>query len=134
MIKNSIVRIVKSDKNSQDKFLKFLKKINLISKKYQTFMGIDFEFNTKKVALMQILFEVHIKNKIIKKYYIIYPPNLDIILFDYFKYNIMSNIHILKILHGSESLDIPYIIEDFYNFELEPLINFFLTMIDTRYL
>ena len=97
-------------------------------------MGIDFEFNTKKVALMQILFEVHIKNKIIKKYYIIYPPNLDIILFDYFKYNIMSNIHILKILHGSESLDIPYIIEDFYNFELEPLINFFLTMIDTIYL
>jgi hypothetical protein len=134
MIDNSIVRIVYSDKHIQNKFYKLLVKINRISLKYPTYMGIDFEFNTKKVALMQILFEVHKKSEIIKKYYIIYPPNLNKTVGDYLKYNIMANTKILKILHGSESLDIPYLIDDYFNFELEPSINFFLSMIDTRYL
>jgi hypothetical protein len=97
-------------------------------------MGIDFEFNTKKVALMQILFEIHKRDKIIKKYYIIYPPMLDNETSDYLKYHIMSNLNILKILHGSESLDIPYIVEDLFNHEVEPLIDFFMSMVDTRYL
>jgi hypothetical protein len=134
MIDNILVKIIKSDKKNQNKFYKLLKKINKISLKYPTYMGIDFEFNTKKVALMQILFEIHKKEKIIKKYYIIYPPILDQKINDYLKYHIMSNINILKILHGSESLDIPYLVEVFYNMESEPLINFFLSMIDTRYL
>jgi hypothetical protein len=77
-------------------------------------MGIDFEFNTKKVALMQILFEVHKKSQIVKKYYIIYPPNLNQKVGDYLKYNIMANTHIIKILHGAESLDIPYLIDDYF--------------------
>ena len=62
MIENSIVRIVYSDLHLQNKFYILLKKINKIASKYPTYMGIDFEFNTKKVALMQILFEVHKKN------------------------------------------------------------------------
>lgn len=134
MIDNTLVKIIKSDIKNQNRFYKLLKKINKISSKYPTYMGIDFEFNTKKVALMQILFEIHKKEKIIKKYYIIYPPILDQKINDYLKYHIMSNINILKILHGSESLDIPYLVEVFYNMESEPLINFFLSMIDTRYL
>jgi len=134
MIDNSIVRIVYSDQRLQNKFYKLLVKINKISLRYSTYMGIDFEFNTKKVALMQILFEVHKKSQIIRKYYIIYPPNLNKKVSDYLKYNIMANTKILKILHGAESLDIPYLIDDYFNFELEPAIDFFLSMIDTRYM
>ena len=133
MIDNSLVKIIINDKE-QLKFYKKLKKINKISSKYSTYMGIDYEFNTKKVALMQILFEVHKKDKKIKLYYIIYPPNLKQKIYDYLKYNIMSNIKILKILHGSESLDMPYLVNEYYEFEIEACVNFFLSMIDTRYL
>jgi hypothetical protein len=134
MINNSIVRIVYKDEKQQDKFYTLLTKINKISIKRPTYMGIDFEFNTKKVALMQILFEVHKKSTIVKKYYIIYPPNLNQKTNDYLKYHIMANKNILKILHGSESLDIPYLVDDFFNMEIEPSIDFFLSMVDTRYM
>ena len=133
MIDNSLVDIIINNKE-QNKFYKKLKKINNISSKYPIYMGIDYEFNTKKIALMQILFEIHKKNKKIKLYYIIYPPNLKLKIYNYLKYNIISNIKILKILHGSESLDIPYLVNEYYKFEIEPCINFFLSMIDTRYL
>ena len=132
MIDNSQVRIIYS--NKQKKFYNLLRKINNLSSKYPIYMGIDFEFNTKKVALMQILFEVHMKTKIVKKYYIIYPPNLKPPIYDYFKHKIMANTNILKILHGAESLDIPYLIEDFFNYDIELSVDFFLSMIDTRYL
>lgn len=134
MIDNSIVRIVYKDDKLQNKFYTLLTKINKISMKRPTYMGIDFEFNTKKVALMQILFEVHKKSMIVKKYYIIYPPNLNQKTNDYLKYHIMANKNILKILHGSEALDIPYLVDDFFNMEIEPSIDFFLSMVDTRYL
>ena len=134
MIDNSIVKVIYTNNELQDKFLKSLIKINRYANKYQTFMGIDFEFNTKKVALMQILFEIRKKTKTIKKYYIIYPPNLNEQVHNYFKYHIMANTKILKILHGAESLDIPYLIDDYFNLEIEPAIDFFLSMIDTRYL
>jgi hypothetical protein len=80
------------------------------------------------------MFEVQKPNLTIKKYYIIYPPNLDIQTYDYFKTHIMANPNILKILHGSESLDIPYLVEEFFKFDLSLTIDFFLSMIDTRYL
>jgi len=133
MIDNSIIKIIK-DKNIEKKFYKTLKKIHNLSKRHKIYMAIDFEFNTKKIALMQILFEIHIKNRIVKRYYIIYPPNLEQNTYDYFKNNIMSNLNILKILHGSESLDVPYIIDDFYNHDINSSIDFFMSMIDTKYL
>jgi hypothetical protein len=134
MIDNSIVKIVRSDLKTQKKFYNLMKKINLISANNETFMGIDFEFNTKKVALMQILFEVRFKTRTVKKYYIIYPPILEKSVLDYLKYDILANPNIIKILHGAESLDIPYMVEDLFEFEIEPIIDFFVSMIDTRYL
>ena len=134
MIDISKVKIIKSDIKLQNKFYKLIKKINKISKKYPTYMGIDFEFNTKKIATMQILFEVHIEDKIIKKYYIIYPPNLNQKIIDYLKYDILANPNIIKILHGSESLDIPWLVNEFFEMELKPIIDFILSMVDTRYL
>jgi hypothetical protein len=134
MIDNSLVKIIKSDKKSQNKFYNLIKKISKLSKKYPIFMGIDFEFNTKKIALMQILFEIHKKEKIIKKYYIVFPPNFELEIYEFFKINIMANTSILKILHGSESLDIPYLVEIFFDMDIELGVDFFLSMIDTRYL
>lgn len=137
MIDIKLVKIIRNN-IEQHKFYRVLKKINKLSQKYPIFMGIDFEFNTKKIALMQILFEVHIKNRIVKKYYIIYPPKMEKKYVEYLKLNILSNIKILKILHGSESLDIPYIVYDLYDYfyekDLENLLEFFLSMVDTRYL
>lgn len=134
MIDNSLVKIIKSDIKTQNNFFKLIKKIHRLSTKYEIFMGIDFEFNTKKVALMQILFQINKPNKTIKKYYIIYPPNLEHTIYEYFKLNIMANTNILKILHGSESLDIPYLVNDFFNMDIDLVIDFFLSMVDTRYL
>ncbi len=133
MIDNSIVKIIRSA-SKEKKFQRALEKINKLSSKYPVYMGIDFEFNTKKVALMQILFEIHTPKKNISKYYIIYPPNLTTPTNNYLKYSILSNTNIMKIFHGSESLDIPWIVEDYFEYELEPLIDFFLSMVDTRYM
>jgi hypothetical protein len=133
MINNNIVKIIIS-KKEQKKFYKILKKINKIANKYTSYMAIDFEFNSKKIALMQILFQIQKNNKIINKYYIIYPPIIHTKILNYLKINIMSNLNILKILHGSESLDIPYIVEELYNYDTENLIDFFLSIVDTRYL
>ncbi len=138
MINLNKIRIITENEIEQRKFYIILKKINRLSHdpENQVLMAIDFEFNTKKIALMQILFEVHINDKIIKKYFIIYPPILNIKIIRYLKEHIMANLNILKIFHGSESLDIPYIINDFFDYftELEFIINFFKSMIDTRYL
>lgn len=137
MIDIKLVKIIRND-IEQRKFYRVLKKINKLSHKYPIFMGIDFEFNTKKIGLMQILFEVHFKNRIVKKYYIIYPPNMNKKYVDFLKVKILANLKILKILHGSESLDIPYIVHDLYDYfyekDLENLLDFFLSMVDTRYL
>ena len=40
----------------------------------------------------------------------------------------------MKIVHGSESLDIPYILHELLNNNVDYIINFFKSMIDTRYL
>ena len=43
----------------EKKFRRALKRINLLSIKYDTYMAIDYEFNTKKIALMQIMFQIN---------------------------------------------------------------------------
>ena len=131
MIDISLVKIIRPNTNLEKHYNKRLKQFARLSKRYPVFLGIDFEFNTKKIALMQLLFEIHKDNQIYKKYYIIYPPELDM---TFFKEHILGNKNILKILHGSESLDIPYIVDDlFLPNEFDLLINFMTSMIDTRY-
>ena len=134
MIDNSLVKIIRPDPYIEKKFYRNLKKINKLSKKYAVYMGIDFEFNTKKIALMQILFQIHKKNKIINKYYILFLPELSPKTNDYMREHILRNSQIMKILHGAESLDIPSIISDIFNYDADGLIDFFLSMVDTRYL
>lgn len=128
---------------TEKKFRQALKRISRLAEKYDVYMGIDYEFNTKKIALMQIMFQIDkfsLDNKInpIKRFYILYPPELSEKTISYLKRYAMSNLNILKILHGSEALDIPYIVDDFYQTDLYnksyKVVNFFMSFIDTRYL
>jgi hypothetical protein len=131
-----LIRPHDKDRTSETYFYKYLKKIVRRSSKYKVLMGIDFEFNTKKIALMQISFETYKPSldKPLSRYFIIYPPELSNKTVNFLKDNILSNSKILKILHGSESLDLPYIVDELYNNDMEGLIDFFLSMIDTKYL
>lgn len=115
--------------NSFKLFIQFYYIESLIHKKM--FIPLDYEFNTKKIALMQINFELYENNSFI---YIIYPPDLDSESLFFFKNNIMCNKYIYKILHGSDSLDIPYTYNDFFEGNKEQIINFTQTLIDTKYL
>jgi hypothetical protein len=116
--------ICKSEKTN--KLLEeYIKKF--ISYKGYKVIGIDFEFNRVKnkreIALCQINFMKKTKMDI----FLFYPPNI--------KKKTFKNLLIsdcIKILHGSESLDLPYLFDniitnDNYN-------KFFNNLIDTRYL
>jgi len=96
----------------------------------KTHIGIDFEFNDQVIALMQLNFED------IKKCYIwiLNPDEFDTKQNDIFLDNIMINKHIYKILHGPESLDIPYMYNTLFNNNRKDILAFTSRVIDTRYL
>ena len=103
--------------------------------KKKVYLGVDSEFNTKVVAMMQLNFE---------------QPRLDlytcslIFLFDpnqlSFKWKkllterILCNKKVNKILHGSDSLDIPYVYNDLLENDPIMIKNFNLSFIDTKFL
>ena len=96
-------------------------------------VGLDFEFNKsdegKKIALFQINLE---SSSSLAKIYLFYPPDLnkkqmDILI------NLLIDKNIRKILHGAESLDIPYLFKNI--FVTDELKNKFCNnLFDTRYL
>jgi hypothetical protein len=93
-------------------------------------IGIDFEFKNKNIALMQINLEC---NELEPYIFVIYPPELN-----KKEKNILIKLltlpKIIKILHGGESLDIPYLINTFFKSD-KKLVNKFLTnLIDTKFL
>ncbi len=97
-----------------------------INKKGNKIIGIDFEFNRKDnmrvIALCQINFEIDNISKI----FLFYPPDINIKLLD----KLLSTNDIIKILHGGESLDIPYLFTEVVsNKEL-----FCKNLFDTKYL
>lgn len=140
LIDTNLIKIIRPG-ITEKKFRKTLKRISKLSDKYNTYMAIDYEFNTKKIALMQIMFQIDksdANSNSIKRFYILYPPELSDKTIRYLKRYAMSNLNILKILHGSEALDIPYIVDEFYQNDLfnksYKVVNFFMSFIDTRYL
>lgn len=98
------------------------------------YIGIDFEFNkvtkmSKEVALMQI----NLENDFDKGFIFIVNPNLlnkkniDLLI------SLLTNKYMIKILHGAESLDIPYLFNQFLI--TEENINYFCNnFYDTKYL
>lgn len=113
-----------------------IKKFNLSSNNITNkhYLGIDFEFNKvsktdREVALMQMNLENDSNNGYI---FVLYPPELskenNQILID-----LLTNTKIIKILHGSESLDIPYLFNQLL-ITKENINNFCIGFNDTKYL
>jgi hypothetical protein len=113
-----------------------IKTFNLSSQniKNKHYLGIDYEFNKvsktdREVALMQINLENDSNDGYI---FVLYPPELskenNQILLD-----LLTNKKIYKILHGSESLDIPYLFNQLL-ITKENIDNFCHGFYDTKYL
>lgn len=90
-----------------------------------SFLSLDFEFNiNRQHALMQLYFE-NLKTRCI----VIIDPS---IVSSKFSECILENHHIIKLLHGSESLDIPYIAKTFCK-KKEQFVKFINKTYDTRF-
>lgn len=110
--------------------------INTLFIHKQHYIGIDFEFNSRKIALMQLNFEdTFVKYRDMNNYiFVIYPPQYDKDSLKFFKKNILCNHNITKILHGSDSLDIPYMYYDLFENNKNDIIKFTKNVVDTKYL
>ena len=97
------------------------------------YIGMDFEFNSspngKQIALFQINLEYEINNANI---YLFYPPDLNSNQLKVLK-NLLIENSIKKILHGGESLDIPYLFKNIFTTRNERN-NFCRNLFDTRYM
>jgi hypothetical protein len=128
------VYLLNSDniKNYPDFFDNFMDKYNkkalTSDKKY--YICIDCEFNTKKIALIQINFEEENNCSI----FILDPKILLEKTIKNLQNNILCNTHIAKIFHGADSLDIPYFFYDFFNSDKILITKFIENFIDTRFL
>ena len=100
----------------------------------ELYLPIDYEFNTKKIALMQLNFEGVPGKKIDSFIYIINPFELDEDSYSFFINKILNNDSIYYLLHGSDSLDIPSTYTDIFKNDKEKIIKFTQRLIDTKYL
>ncbi len=109
-----------------EKYINDFIKINNNSK----IVGIDFEFNRVKdkreIALCQINFTIDNIDK--SDVFLFYPPYIDKNIFR----KLLTSDNIIKILHGSESLDIPYLYTHILNESDREL--FSNNLFDTRYM
>ena len=116
-----------------DYFKNFIKLQNKnIKEKF--YLGMDFEFNRvrkteKDIALFQINLENDSNEGMI---FVFYPPELSnsemSILID-----LLTNEHIIKIIHGGESLDIPYLFDQVFK-DTKIINSFCKNLFDTKYL
>lgn len=108
-----------------EKFIQFFIEKNNKNK----IIGIDFEFNRvnnkRVIALCQINFMINNDDSDI---FLFYPPNINIRLFE----KLLISPNITKVLHGAESLDIPYLFDNVIRKENIP--KFCENLFDTRYL
>ena len=124
--------IVVKTKNEIIEMISYFKKfIKLVGKK--KYASLDFEFNSspdgKKIALFQINLENDNDEGTI---YLFYPPDLNDNQINVL-INLLIDKDIKKIVHGAESLDIPYLFKNiFTNNSLRT--KFCNNLFDTRYL
>lgn len=137
-LNNKTYLVLKVDDEQKQNFMSdiFIKFIENQNKNFnQThIIGIDFEFNKvrkteRDVALMQI----NIENDSDTAYiFVLYPPELTLT-----NYNILIKLithkQIYKILHGAESLDIPYVFNQLL-IKKELIDGFCTNFYDTRFL
>lgn len=96
------------------------------------YIGIDFEYTDKKIQLAQLNFEHNISLKSIIM--MVSPNELEPEMMENFIKLIICNKYIKKILHGSDSLDIPYMYEHMLGNDPIKIRRFTRTLIDTRFI
>lgn len=96
------------------------------------YVGMDFEYTFKKIQLAQMNFE----HKVVAQSIImlINPNELDSDTMNNLVNLIICNQYIKKILHGADSLDIPYIYVHMLQNDPKKIIRFTKSLIDTRFL
>lgn len=98
--------------------------------KYTYFVGIDYEFNDKKIALCQICLFPNSSNKYI---WIFDPKELDTEQTSLLIKYLFTSKYIYKIFHGSDSLDIPYMFQELFSNDKNIILKFIERVIDTRF-
>lgn len=96
------------------------------------YIGVDYEYTNKKIQLGQYNFEHNVALQSI--IWMVRPNNLDAIITDNLIELIICNKYIKKILHGSDSLDIPYMYNHMLQDDPKKIQRFTRTLIDTRFL
>lgn len=125
------IKVIKT-KNDLNEMIEYFKKY-MASNDELKYVGLDFEFNSSPEGKKIALFQINLESKSnIGKIYLFYPPDLSDnqkkVLID-----LLIDNNIKKILHGAESLDIPYLFKNiFINEDLK--IKFCNNLFDTRYL
>lgn len=131
----------------EDEFIKDCHKIYTLNKNspssHKTYCGIDLEFNMnwklkkRYIAFIQIVFvfdnNTYYDKNIIKPVYIFNPFTLsDNHIKLFIKYILCSNV--IKIFHGSDSLDYPHIFTDILKGHKRNFMKFTNSSVDTRFL
>jgi hypothetical protein len=121
--------------NSKDKInfmIDFFNKF-IENESNQKFIGCDFEFNRVQKTQREIaLFQINLETENNGTIFVFYPPELNdeqnkVLI------KLLTNDKIIKILHGGESLDIPYLFDQVLITE-ENINNFCENLYDTKYL
>ena len=134
--KNTIYQIITT--NTDINILKFASYILVyyleayFSKKL--YITLDFEFNNRQIALFQMNFESNSKSNNNSYIFMVLPTEFENKLLNFLIKNILQNKYIIKLLHGSDSLDIPYIYNILLNNNKDDIVKFTSTLIDTRFM
>lgn len=95
------------------------------------YSGVDFEFNDRKIALCQVGFYPHRRNKFI---WVFDPNSLTNEYAGHLIKYLFTSQFIFKIVHGSDSLDIPYLFQELFVNNHDLIYSFVTNVIDTRFL
>ncbi len=125
--------IICKDNKTNKQLEKYI--INFIKLDGTKILGIDFEFNRinneRQIALCQINFENSFESSFESNkksdIFLFYPPNIKTSLLK----KLLTTKNIIKILHGSESLDIPYLFNNIIKDSQKEFCN---NLFDTRYM
>lgn len=99
------------------------------------FVGIDYEFNNRKIALMQINYERLCSPSLetSSHIFIINPGEFDTKESDILITYLMRCKLLYKILHGCDSLDLPYMYDILFDSNIQIIKDFTSTVYDTRF-
>lgn len=135
---NNQYNIIVTDKKENLRLFKaylIIYYLNLKFNNLPSYLGVDCEFNTKKIALIQINFEqsnLHLYNSSL--IFLFDPKQLSNNWILFFIQKILCNLNCYKILHGPDSLDLPYIFRELLHNDYKYIEKFTSRLIDTKYL